>query len=145
MREADVPVTLAALECPEFAHKPWVAPTEKRRVALISTAGLMHRGDLHFGFNSADYRIIDRNRPEDVIMSHISTNFDRTGFARDLNVVFPLDRLDELAANGQIDSVARYHYSFMGATAPDAMEATARSLAKTLMRDEVNTVLLAPV
>jgi D-proline reductase (dithiol) PrdB len=145
MREVDVPATLAGLECPEFANTPWATPAAKRRVALISTAGLMHRGDPHFGFNSADYRIIDRNRPEDVIMSHISTNFDRTGFARDLNVVFPLDRLDELATRGQIDSVARYHYSFMGATAPDAMEATARTLAKTLIRDEVNTVLLAPV
>lgn len=145
MREADVPSTLAGLECPEFTDTPWTATSRKRRVALISTAGLMHRTDPHFGFNSADYRIIDRNRTEDVVMSHISTNFDRTGFARDLNVIFPLDRLDDMAQDGQIDSVAQYHYSFMGATAPQAMEATARTLAKTLMRDEVNTVVLVPV
>lgn len=145
MREADVPEALAGLECPEFKSTPWVAPATSKRVALISTAGLMHRGDPHFGFNAADYRIIDRTRSEDVVMSHISTNFDRTGFTRDLNVVFPLDRLDTLAERGDIDSVARYHYSFMGATAPEAMEATARTLATTLMRDEVNTVVLVPV
>lgn len=145
MREADVPATLAGLECPQFTQTPWTPAASKRRVAVISTAGLMHRSDPHFGFNSADYRIIDRTRAEDVVMSHISTNFDRTGFARDFNVVFPLDRLDDMASDGQIDSVARYHYSFMGATAPEAMEATARTLATTLMRDEVNTVLLVPV
>lgn len=145
MREADVPATLAELECPQFTQTPWAPAASERRVAVISTAGLMHRSDPHFGFNSADYRIIDRERNEDVVMSHISTNFDRTGFARDLNLVFPLDRLDDMASDGQIDTVARYHYSFMGATAPQAMEATARTLATTLIRDEVNTVLLVPV
>ncbi len=145
MREADVPATLAELECPQFTQTPWAPAASERRVAVISTAGLMHRSDPHFGFNAADYRIIDRERNEDVVMSHISTNFDRTGFARDLNLVFPLDRLDDMASDGQIDTVARYHYSFMGATAPQAMEATARTLATTLIRDEVNTVLLVPV
>ena len=53
-------------------------------------------------------------------MSHISTNFDRTGFQQDINVVFPVDRLRELAARGTIGSVADFHYSFMGATAPEA-------------------------
>lgn len=45
-------------------------------------------------------------------MSHVSTNFDRTGFQQDWNIVFPLDRLQELAAKGIIGSVAAYHYSF---------------------------------
>jgi D-proline reductase (dithiol) PrdB len=30
------------------------------------------------------------------VISHISINFDRTGFEEDWNVVFPLDRLNEL-------------------------------------------------
>lgn len=30
-------------------------------------------------------------------MSHISANFDRTGFQQDWNIVFPLDRLRDLA------------------------------------------------
>ena len=43
----DLPATsqanLKKLECPVFANKPWVrgAPLAQRRVALISTAGLM--------------------------------------------------------------------------------------------------------
>jgi hypothetical protein len=39
-------------------------------------------------------------------------------FQEDWNVVFPLDRLNELAAEGTIGSVAATHYSFMGATDP---------------------------
>lgn len=48
----------------------------------------------------------------------ISTNFDRTGFHMDGNLIFPIDRLNELTENGFIGSVANYHYSFMGATDP---------------------------
>ena len=145
MRDSDVPASLSELECPDFGPTPWVTPSEPLRVAVVSTAGLMHRGDEPFSFNAAGYRIIDREREEDLVMSHISTNFDRTGFAQDHNVVLPLDRLEEMAQQGQIGSLARYHYSFMGATPPEAMESTARALAQVLVQDQVNTVLLVPI
>ena len=48
-------------------------------------------------------------------MSHTSVNFDRAGFAEDVNVVFPIDRFRELEASGTIGSMADVHYSFMGA------------------------------
>jgi D-proline reductase (dithiol) PrdB len=78
-------------------------------------------------------------------MTHISTNFDRTGFQRDWNVVFPLDRLKELSVDGIIGSVAAYHYSFMGATDPSEMEPAARNLADLLKGDRVDAALLVPV
>jgi D-proline reductase (dithiol) PrdB len=34
------------------------------------------------------------------MFSHISINLDRSGFQEDWNVVFPLDRLREFAADG---------------------------------------------
>ncbi len=49
-------------------------------------------------------------------MSHISVNFDRTGFQEDLNVAFPLERLRELHKDGVVGSIADLHYSFMGAS-----------------------------
>jgi D-proline reductase (dithiol) PrdB len=49
-------------------------------------------------------------------MSQISVNFDRSGFHKDLNVVFPVERLKEMAADGEIGSVSDFGYSFMGAT-----------------------------
>ena len=78
-------------------------------------------------------------------MSHISINYDRTGFQEDWNVVFPLDRLGELAAEGAIGSVAATHYSFMGATDPVLMEDYAREVAGRLKQDKVDAVILSPV
>jgi D-proline reductase (dithiol) PrdB len=78
-------------------------------------------------------------------MTHLSTNFDRTGFQQDWNVVFPLDRLRELAGDGTIGSVADYHYSFMGAADPAEMENAARKLAGFLKGDRVDAAFLVPV
>ena len=139
---------ILALSCPTFDTTPWITgpPLAKRRVALITTAGLHHRNDPPFGVGAADYRIIPADIPaSDLVMSHISTNFDRSGFQQDWNVVFPLDRLRELAREKVIGSVADYHYSFMGATDPVRMEATARSLARIMKNDGVDAVLLVPV
>ena len=84
-------------------------------------------------------------RREDLLCSHISINFDRTGLQEDWNVAFPVDRLRELVAEGTIGSMADTHYSFMGATDPLQMEPHARELAGRLKQDNVDSVLLAPV
>lgn len=139
---------IATLECPKFETQPWIAgpPLSQRRVAMVSTAGLHRRDDRPFTIMSGDYRIIPGAlAANDLVMSHISTNFDRTGFQQDWNVVFPLDRLRELADQGRIGSVADFHYSFMGATDPKLMEPTARDLAGLLKKDRVDGVLLVPV
>jgi D-proline reductase (dithiol) PrdB len=115
-------------------------------VAIISTAGLHRRKDRPFEGMTGDYRVIpDTCTAKDLVMTHISTNFDRTGFVQDWNVVFPLDRLHELAAEQAIGSVAQFHYSFMGAADPGAMEQAAERLAGLLKGDAVDAVLLVPV
>jgi D-proline reductase (dithiol) PrdB len=104
------------------------------------------RGERPFRGREADYRAIPGTAAaNDVLCSHISINFDRTGFQEDWNVVFPLDRLNELAAEGAIGSVAATHYSFMGATDPKEMEPAARDVAAKLRADNVTGVLLPPV
>ena len=139
---------LAELECPNFETRPWVtgSPLSQRRVSIVSSAGLVVRGEDPFRGRDADYRVIpSTTRPEELLISHISINFDRTGFQEDWNVVFPLDRLRELAAEGAIGSVAQTHYSFMGATDPAQMEPHARELAGRLKQDAVDAVILSPV
>jgi D-proline reductase (dithiol) PrdB len=139
---------LAELECPDFTTRPWVTgpALSQRRVAIVSSAGLVVRGEMPFRGRDADYRAIPADtRAEDLLMSHISINFDRTGFQEDWNVVFPLNRLNELAAEGAIGSVAATHYSFMGATDPVQMEPNARELAARLKSDRVDAVILSPV
>ena len=139
---------LAELECPDFATRPWVAgpPLAQRRVAIVSSAGLVVRGEDPFRGRDPDYRAIPATiTAGDLLCSHISINFDRTGFQEDWNVVFPLDRLRELAAEGVIGSMAQTHYSFMGATDPVQMEPHVRDLAGRLKHDQVDAVILSPV
>jgi D-proline reductase (dithiol) PrdB len=145
---APMATRLAELECPNFATTPWVegASLAERRVAIVSSAGLVVRGDRVFRGRDADYRAIPAHTaPNDLLCSHISINFDRTGFQEDWNVVFPLDRLNELAAEGTIRSVAATHYSFMGATDPAQMVEGAREVAGKLKTDNVDAVLLTSV
>jgi len=135
-------------DLPDFGPTPWVAgpPLARRRVAIITTAGLQVRGDRTFSAGAADYRVIPAaTSPGDVVMSHTSVNYDRTGFQEDVNVVFPLDRLREAQREGRIGSVADYHYSFMGAASIAAMEQKATELVGLLRKDRVDAVLLSPV
>jgi D-proline reductase (dithiol) PrdB len=138
-------------EAPRFESTPWAKgpPLRQRRVALISTAGLHRRGDRAFtgGAGATEYRVIPAEATAaDLVMSHISVNFDRSGFRQDLNVVFPLDRVKEMAAQGAIGSVAEFHYSFMGAPWPSTrFEPKARELAGLLERDRVDAAVLIPV
>ncbi len=138
-------------QIPRLAGRPWVSgpALNKRRVALISTAGLHRHDDRPFGggTTATEYRVIPSDTPSaSLVMSHISVNFDRTGFRQDPNLVFPLDRLKELAADGTIGSVADFHYSFMGAPFPPTkFEPKARELAGLLARDQVDAAVLIPV
>jgi D-proline reductase (dithiol) PrdB len=139
---------LANLKCPTYDDTPLLAggPLAKRRVALISTAGLHRREDRPFGPGDGSYRVIPSETPAaDLVMSHISVNFDRTGFQQDLNVVMPVDRLRDLVADGSVGSMASVHYSFMGATDPARAEPNAKHLAALLKRDGVDAVALLPV
>ena len=135
---------------PKFAIRPWVrgGPLAQRRVALITTAGLHLRTDRAFTSESQnEYRVIPGDvHARDLVMSQFSVNFDRSGFQRDLNVVFPIDRIKELAEQGVIGSAADFHYSFMGAgSAVTRYEPQARQLAGLLKKDAVDAVLLTPV
>ncbi len=139
---------LLSLPCPKFESADFITGPKlsERKVAVISTAGLHQRSDRPFGLGASDYRLIPKDSPsKDLVMSHISTNYDRTGFQMDVNLVFPLDRLVELSKAGFIGSVAQYHYSFMGATEPSAMKETAQNLAQIMKNEGVNAVLLVPV
>ena len=81
------------------------------------------------------------------MMGHWSPNFDAMGFAVDINTVFPIDRLDELAARGVIGSVAVEHLSYAG----NQFDLSAVRLdsgpagAKRLLAQGVDVVLLTPV
>ena len=151
VRWEDIPKALRAnmrTRSAPFEHTPWVdAPKlTDARVAIITTAAIHRFDDRPFTGHEGDYRVI----PGDVeygelSMTHSSVNFDRSGYQQDVNVCFPLNHVRTLMASGEIGSVARWHYSFMGSTAPQRMEPAAKEVSQLLLGDNVNLVLLIPV
>lgn len=139
---------LESLDCPAFDNPTILPPAvlKDSRVALISSAGLMQRADDNIPGGTAEYRTIDRTvRDRDLLTNHISINFDRSGFAEDANSMLPRERLKEIEENGVIKKAADDHYSFMGATAPEAMKPHVNTLVAELKRQNINTVCLLPV
>jgi D-proline reductase (dithiol) PrdB len=140
---------LLSFKCPTFDTHPWVSgpPLNQRRVAIVNTAGLHGRHDRPFSRDPGDfYRVIPGDvQANDLVMSHMSTGFDRTGFQRDWNVVFPLDRLREMEAEGVIGSLAAFHYSYNSVRAQPDAPGPVREIAGLLKKDNVNAVLLFPV
>jgi len=152
VRLSDLPPEVAAgylrVPLPSFDATPWEPspPLGAARVAIVSTAGLHRRSDAKFAGGAADYRIIPGDVDySELVMSHASVNFDRSGFQQDVNVVFPLEHLHSLADAGEIGSVAAWHYSFMGATDPTRMEETGAQVGRLLKQDAVDVALLVPV
>ncbi len=121
-------------------------PLQEARVALISTAGV-HLPDAprHDGGKDGDhtYREIPATTT-DISLHH--GGYDTKRARRDPNVVFPLRRLRELAADGVIGAVAPTAYGFMGYiphTGP-LLQETGPEVARALIGDAVDLALLVP-
>src|SRR3954453_7538276 len=130
---------------------PLRRPLSQSRVALVTTAGLHLRGDAPFVSDhrtpDQSYRRLPAATPtSDIVQSHTSIGFDRTGIQRDLNVTYPVDRLRELQQRGAIGSLADSFYSFMGALRTwDILEGeTGPQVAGLLKQDGIDVVLLTP-
>lgn len=139
----------SALPVPDMGEpaRTAAAALADARVAIVTTAAVHTLDDDRFAAGDTSYRVIDRHR-RDLVLGHWSPNFDRSAFAADLNVVYPIDRLEELAAAGVIGSVAPRHIAFAG-NQPDDV-ATVRldsgpAAAAALRADDVDVVLLTPV
>jgi len=131
------------------APASWITPKplSESKIAIVSTAGLHRRTDDPFKIGAIDYRLLPGNIDfADVVVSHVSTNFDRSAFQQDPNIWFPLDRLREMAADGEIGRVSNWHYSFMGAQPNhEALAATGEEVGRLLAADEVDVALMVPV
>ncbi len=152
VRLAEVPEPershIAGLECTPYEYKPFTPAEDpaQRHVAILSSAGLIVRGQRPTLANDTGYRMISSAvANKDILCSHVSVNFDRSGFQQDLNVMLPRDRLSAIEAEGSIGKAADTHYAFMGATHPDKLEDKAREAGRSMLSLGVNTVVLAPV
>ncbi|MEZ5341506.1 MAG: glycine/sarcosine/betaine reductase selenoprotein B family protein [Acidimicrobiales bacterium] len=129
------------------AYTPLKKPLAEARVAIVTSAAL-HRPDQD-RFSAGDTGFRELNRTDrSIVLGHWSPNFDHSGFQIDLNVVYPIDRLEELAADGVIGDVAPRHFAFAG-NQPDTVSElrldTGPACARALLADGVDVVILTPV
>ena len=150
MSDEQLRTTLGGLKSFAFDDVPWTTPKplHESRVAIVTTAGLRVENNADWNAGDQGFTQIPHDA-ENLTLAHYSPNFDRVGWVLDKNVVFPIDRLYELAEDGIIGSVAKTHISFMGAQ-PDHTLETIRldsgpAAAKLLKDDEVDLVLFTPV
>ena len=105
-----------------------------------------HEDDKDFDPVDTGFRTLDRDR-RDIIVGHWSPNFDASGVALDINVVYPIDRLEELAELGKIGAVSDIHLSVAGNQFDlSGLKMDGGPAAATLLKQhEVDVVLLTPV
>src|SRR5262245_56763316 len=80
-------------------------PLSESRLALVTTGGIHLRGDAPYTGGDRPFRVIPTDAPpSEIVQSHASIGFDRAAFQRDINVVFPMDRVCEFVVRGEIGS-----------------------------------------
>ncbi len=129
---------------------PWTPlrkPISESRLGLVASGGIYVEGQIAFHFkDDISYREIDSATPiEKLRATHFA--YDLSDARSDPNVVFPLDRLRELVAAGEIGSLAPRAYTFMGGiySSRKVRETLAPAICERLKQDEVDLALLVPV
>src|SRR5713226_6933520 len=126
-------------------YTPRILDLSKSTFSLVSTAGVHLRDQEPYnveGDNS--WRLI----PGDVQAGQLMVTHDHYNHQdadQDINCIFPIDRLRELAADGIIGGVGDKHLGFMGYTQNlrDLYERVAPEMAKIMMRSKADAVLLS--
>lgn len=148
MTDRQIKSGAAKIDCPKVDDPAFVRPRplHEATVAIVTSASLHHATDDDFAPVDTGFRVLERTR-RDIVVGHWSPNFDAAGVAADLNVVFPIDRLEELATQGTIGRVAEVHLAFAG----NQFDLTGIRLdggpagAAELKKNAVDVVLLTPV
>jgi D-proline reductase (dithiol) PrdB len=133
---------------------PWAPPGKSLsncKLAVVTTSGVHHRRQEPFDMQDSDgdpsFRAISgATIASDFRITH--DYYDHSDAEKDLNILLPIDRLQELQQEGVIGTLAATHYSFMGHIdgrhIVTLISQTAKQVAEKLKRDAVDVVLLTP-
>ncbi|MEE9615147.1 MAG: glycine/sarcosine/betaine reductase selenoprotein B family protein [Thermodesulfobacteriota bacterium] len=141
----------APLKIEGIPWTPVTKPLKESTVALVTTAGVHLASQKPFDMEDPDgdptWRELHSDIPrEEYTITH--DYYDHRDADRDLNIVFPIDRLQELKEEGLIGGVADTHYGFMGhiagAHVDTLIKETAPEMTRKLVAAGVDVVLLTP-
>lgn len=137
-----------------FSDIPWTPlkrDVRDSKLALITTGGVHLRSQPSFDMfdpnGDPTFREIPSQTPmNDLIISH--NYYDHSDADKDVNIVFPIERVQELKAAGDIGDVNLRHFSLMGHILGNAIDTlkndSAPQVARMLNEDAVDIVLLIP-
>jgi D-proline reductase (dithiol) PrdB len=133
---------------------PWAPFTKDLRnckIAIVTTAGVHLKSQPPFNMKDPNgdpsFREIPGNIPNSELMiTH--DYYDHRDADKDINIVFPIDRLREMKAAREIEDIADVNFGFMGhIDGPHIytlINETAPEVAKRLKAQGVDVVLLTP-
>ena len=124
-------------------------PLSDSRLVFVSTAGVQPKGTLPFDVVHpvGDYsfrRVPSDSAPSDLEIHQLKYPTD--GAHRDLNVIFPIERLRELRDEGVVGGLTRNFISFIGYNMdPGRLERTlAEEIADAVAEEHAEIALLSP-
>ena len=123
-------------------YTPLKRDLKECRIALVSTSGAYVEGMQPFTENDLSFRLIPADTDTKKIR-FVPGHFDTSKGAEDANVMFPLDRLRDLVAAGEIKRIADHHIS-MGLTTElrKLKEQVSWEIAEAVMRMRPDVVVL---
>ncbi len=133
----------------EAPFAPLAKPVARCRVSLLTSGGVSHCSTPAWNPDARnDFRLdeVASDQPASAFQVHDSY-YDTRSAQEDVNCVFPLDRVRELAVQGVIGEVAPHHFSgFMGRIYKRSrvVDVEAPALAEALAREGVDLFVLVP-
>lgn len=119
-------------------------PLNEMTVAIVTAAGVHLKTDTPFNLaGDTSYRAVPGTaKDEELMVSH--GGYDNTDVNRDINSMFPIDRLRELADEGFIKAVAPSMYTCMGGGGDVKVftEKTGPEIAQKLLAEKVDAVVM---
>lgn len=130
---------------------PFEKDLSKCKVAIVTSAGVHLKSQKPFDMEDHDGDPTFRDVPRDATKEELTIThkyYDHTDADKDINIVYPIDRLFEMKERGEIGDVAELHYGFMGHILgrhlKTLVEETGPEMARRLKSAGVDVVLLTP-
>lgn len=136
--EIYVPIT------PPPVWAPVTKSLDEMVIALVTAAGVHLKSDERFNLaGDTSYMIVNNDaNSKDLMVSH--GGYDNSDVNKDINCMFPIDRLKELAEEGFIKGIAPKHIGFMGGggDVKAFVEKTGPEIANILKEEGVDGVVI---
>lgn len=142
------------VEAIRFDDTPWTpmpGPLSGLKISLVTTAGVHLGSDTPFDMidktGDPTLRVVPSSAPcADIMITH--DYYDHKSADKDINIVFPIERLKEYVTEGKIGSLSKRFYGFMGHITESHVDTFINQeipkVSKMMKEDRVDVALVTP-